>query len=251
MQDYDSSFYEILTRESSPSAEVIVPLLLQSLRVQSVLDLGCGVGSFLAEFEHGGVHDLVGVEGEWARAAPLLLSSDHFRFLDLTHPIDLARQFDLVMCLEVAEHIDASAAETLVDTLTGHGSAICFSAAPPGQGGTHHVNEQWPEFWAKKFSKRGFDAFDVIRPQVYSNRKVMIHYAQNTLMYSKQGTEAHRRLSALSSPHPPVNLFRIRWTHHPLAGRSLNYLPEGLRKFVYSSVQSHRRKRGALRAYRQ
>jgi hypothetical protein len=33
---------------------------------------------------------------------------------------------------------------------------IIFTAAPPGQGGTNHVNEQPPSYWISKFQERGF-----------------------------------------------------------------------------------------------
>lgn len=60
---------------------------------------------------------------------------------DVGAPIELHRRFDLVLCLEVAEHLPASAADTLVRSLTGLGNVIAFSAAIPFQGGANHVNE--------------------------------------------------------------------------------------------------------------
>jgi 2-polyprenyl-3-methyl-5-hydroxy-6-metoxy-1,4-benzoquinol methylase len=65
----------------------------------------------------------------------------------LIQPLDLEKEFDLVVSLEVAEHLPASAADQFVNTLVKHGKKILFSAAIPGQGGQDHLNEQWPDYW--------------------------------------------------------------------------------------------------------
>ncbi|NIV29426.1 MAG: methyltransferase domain-containing protein, partial [Anaerolineae bacterium] len=61
---------------------------------------------------------------------------------DLREPLnDLVGTFDLVMCLEVAEHIPKHQAHNhLLATLTkSTGSILIFSAAQPGQPGTGHI----------------------------------------------------------------------------------------------------------------
>ena len=61
---------------------------------------------------------------------------------------------------------------------------VLFSAALPGQGGTHHINEQWHGYWHRLFSQRGFDCFDVLRPRLCSNRDVAWWFRQNIFMYA-------------------------------------------------------------------
>jgi hypothetical protein len=56
------------------------------------------------------------------------------------------------MCLEVAEHLPFWQADKLLKILIGTSDTVVFSAAPPGQGGTLHLNEQPPEYWIRKFS---------------------------------------------------------------------------------------------------
>src|SRR5262249_8311425 len=51
----------------------------------------------------------------------LLIDAKDFHAVDLAAPISLARQFDLVQSLEVAEHLPAARARQSVDTLTFHG----------------------------------------------------------------------------------------------------------------------------------
>ena len=63
---------------------------------------------------------------------------------------------DLVVSMEVAEHLPASCADRYVDILCSFTDTVVFSAAVPGQGGTDHVNEQPHEYWIEKFAERGF-----------------------------------------------------------------------------------------------
>jgi hypothetical protein len=60
---------------------------------------------------------------------------------------------------------------------------ILFSAAIPLQGGAHHVNEQWPEYWRKKFVDRNYTVVDCIRPKVWNDDRIAVWYAQNTFLY--------------------------------------------------------------------
>jgi hypothetical protein len=63
---------------------------------------------------------------------------------------------------------------------------ILFSAAIPGQGGSLHVNEQWPSYWIKLFSEHGYRCFDFIRPQIWTDRAIESWYRQNILFFSKR-----------------------------------------------------------------
>jgi hypothetical protein len=75
---------------------------------------------------------------------------------DLRYPLDLNHGFDLVWCFEVAEHIHPKFVETFVDNLTRHSKLVAMSAAPPGQGGEGHFNEQPQSYWEQKFAARGY-----------------------------------------------------------------------------------------------
>lgn len=98
--------------------------------------------------------------------------------------MQLDRSFDLVLSLEVAEHLPVSSAETFVDTLTGLGQRVFFSAAVPEQGGYRHVNEQWQDWWAEKFRVRGFRAVDCLRDHLWKDPEVPYYYAQNLIAYA-------------------------------------------------------------------
>ena len=181
---YDGTFFERLAHGARPSAAAVIPLVIKLARPGSVLDVGCGVGSWLAEWISAGVPDVLGLDGDYVDRAALGVPAANFRSADLSHPFSLGRRFDLVQSLEVAEHLDESCADGFVASLTAHADTVLFSAAIPGQGGTHHVNEQWPSYWIAKFARHGFRAFDVIRPAIWAEPMIEYWYRQNTLLFS-------------------------------------------------------------------
>jgi len=182
---YDANFFEGQSPGSRRSAAVVVPVVNELVRPRSVLDVGCGVGTWLAEWSCGGVTDLCGLDGEYVDRSAMQIQPSNFTAMDLRKPFSLGRRFDLVQSLEVAEHLEESCSDMLVQSLASHGDTILFSAAVPGQGGTNHVNEQWPSYWAEKFSWLGLKPFDVVRPVIWNDSRVDWWYRQNILIFSK------------------------------------------------------------------
>jgi len=186
MKPYTKDFYSSLQRGSRGSADVIVPLILELIRPRSVIDVGCGTGDWLASFQAHGIDDLLGIDGDWVDRALLQVPADRFRSVDLREALQIAGSFDLVVSLEVGEHLPDECAATFVRSLTGLGPVVLFSAAIPFQGGTAHLNEQWPEYWADHFAKSRYIAVDYVRRRVWNNPAVEFWYAQNTFIYVRQ-----------------------------------------------------------------
>jgi SAM-dependent methyltransferase len=185
---YDAAFYERGASDSRKSAAVVVPLVNKLVRPESVLDVGCGVGAWLAEWVSQGVTDVLGLDGEYVDRAMLQIESTDFLPVDFRSRFSLGRRFDLVESLEVAEHLEEPYADAFVQSLASHADTVLFSAAIPGQGGTHHVNEQWPSYWVAKFSHVGLGLFDIIRPLIWADGRVGRCYRQNILIFSSQLT---------------------------------------------------------------
>jgi hypothetical protein len=105
---------------------------------------------------------------------------------DLTRRLTLDRRYDLATCLEVAEHLPTERSSGLVEDLTAAAPVVLFSAAIPGQGGTDHINEQWPFFWRDLFARRGYVRLDPFRPRLWRDRTVAYCYRQNLYLYASR-----------------------------------------------------------------
>ena len=180
---YTDSFYSLVDATAVGSADVVTGLMVELMHPASVVDVGCGTGAWLVAFQRRGVADVFGVDGDWVKPEKLLISPNEFLSYDLTKRLQLNRRFDLAISLEVGEHLPASSAQTLVQSLVALSDVVLFSAAVPDQGGYHHVNEQWPEYWAKLFSLNGYVPVDYIRNKVWDDPRVTWWYAQNILIY--------------------------------------------------------------------
>jgi SAM-dependent methyltransferase len=183
MYNYDSKFFATADRSAAYSADAIIELLVQSLSIESVLDLGCGRGLWLSKWLAHGIQEVVGIDGPYVDAASLYIPQNAFVSCDLSKRLALGRRFGLVQSLEVAEHLDPKAADEFVDNLVGHGGLVLFSAAIPGQGGECHVNEQPLDYWRSRFLARDYEAFDFVRPRIRNNRKISYWYRNNILLY--------------------------------------------------------------------
>jgi SAM-dependent methyltransferase len=199
--EYDTHFYGFLASFAARSAEQIVPLLTASLPIKSVADFGCGQGAWLRVWREAGA-SVMGVDGAYVDRQHLMIDQHQFRAADLSRPIDLGGRYDLVQSLEVAEHLPSDCAADFVATLTAHAPLVMFSAAVPGQGGEHHVNEQPLEYWRKKFRDRGYVAVDYIRPQIVENPQIQHWYRYNIVLYAPDSylEAAPERLRAFRVP---------------------------------------------------
>jgi SAM-dependent methyltransferase len=180
---YPPGFYAERETGSLRSARKIVPRLMALASPTSVVDVGCGTGAWLQAFAECGVTRLRGLDGDWVRPGMLLVEAADFRITDLEAPLAADEQFDLAMSVEVAEHLPDSRADPLVAFLTASAPIVAFSAAVPGQGGTGHVNEQWPEYWIRRFLTHRFIAIDALRWSVWQDRDIDWWYRQNLLLF--------------------------------------------------------------------
>jgi len=169
------------------SPSIIVPLLIDFIQPASVVDVGCGIGTFLNQFKENGIENLLGFDGEWLNIDLLekYIDKSKVQIVDLQNTISIDRKFDLAISLEVAEHVEGKYADIFVENLIKLSDVIVFSAAFPGQGGQNHVNEQWPDYWINKFKNHNYQVFDVLRSIFWDDERIDLWYRQNTFLFIK------------------------------------------------------------------
>jgi SAM-dependent methyltransferase len=236
---YSDEFYRSLDATAEVSAHAILPLLFELAPAVSVVDVGCGDGAWLAVALACGARDILGVEGPWIDEARLKIAPQWLRRVRLDRPFGIERRFDLAMSLEVAEHLPAARAAGFVEELTRLAPLVLFSAAVPGQAGVHHVNEQWPAYWAQLFAAHGYRAIDVLRHRVWNDPAVSFWYKQNLLVFADRDALAlfpKLAAAAAESPEEPIALVhpdlygRILRQVEPRLGRWLKMAPQAVRK---------------------
>ena len=227
---YNEAFYDQQADGSALSAKVVLDCLFERFRPASVVDVGCGVGTWLAACRDKAVPTVVGIDGEYVDRTRMRIDCNLFRSADIADPAALAtaaggNRFDLAISLEVAEHLDPAHAGSFVESLTALSDVVLFSAAIPYQGGTHHVNEEWPEYWAILFRAQGYEVVDLFRDRLWGDRRVSFWYRQNAVLYVRRDSKAMKSFAGavglrfpLSAVHPEM----LTW-----ASARLGRAPEG------------------------
>jgi SAM-dependent methyltransferase len=183
---YDAAFYKMHSYNSSSSAAQVVPYLVSQFRPQSVVDVGCGIGTWAAEFRRQGVPVVIGIDGAYVDKSQLRIPESSFLSRDLERPLASLETFDLAISVEVAEHLSPSRASSFVEDLIRLAPVVVFSAAVPFQGGKNHVNEQWSSYWHSLFAAKGFRSIDCLRARFWNDPSVAVWYRQNMMVYASE-----------------------------------------------------------------
>lgn len=154
---YNDEFFEWHYRHAREYALDFMEWYYDHFMPHSVVDFGCGIGSFLEGANNRGVSKLAGYELGLEHARKYI-PKEILPFIsktDITLPMPKAN-YECVICIEVAEHIDPDKSEVLVDNLlksVADSGYILFTAAPEEQGGCGHINCHPMSYWEGLFMK--------------------------------------------------------------------------------------------------
>lgn len=211
---YDKKFYET-NKKDIISAEKVLPFVLEKLKPKSIVDFGCGSGTWLNVAKQNGCKKVLGIDGDYVDTSWIIIDKKEFMSADLTSKIKLPDKYDLAICLEVAEHIYEDKSEVLLENIVNSSDIILFSCAIPAQGGTHHVNEQYPSYWKKRFEKYNYKLIDGIRSNFWDDNDIAFWYRQNMVLFVKE--DRYDEIKDLFSNNTiPMNIV------HPDKLRTLN-----------------------------
>lgn len=198
---YDNRFFDEIKDESYNSAKEVAPIIFSIINPKNIVDLGCGAGYWLKAFkEFSPCIKIKGIDGDYIDRGLLCIANDEFQPMDLTNPITIDEKYELAMSLEVAEHLPENKAKQFVNSLTQLSDIVLFGAAIPGQPGVNHINGQYPEYWASHFKDNGYVCVDILRPRIWTNKKIEPYYRQNMLFFINK---------ASIDKYPIINSFYI------------------------------------------
>ena len=246
---YTEKFYlKRLDQKLIYSADRMLSVVLERLPpVHSVVDVGCGLGTWLLSFLNlqNRQADILGIDGPWVDPDLLVIPQDRFLAVDLSLETPrIERKYDLAISLEVAEHLFPEKAEEFIRFLTDISDFVLFSAAIPFQGGTNHFNEQWQGYWADLFQQKGYVPIDLVRPWLWDDDKISFHYRQNTILYSRKDRVKEINLPSLldgqmlSLVHPE---YYARHTQ-PGVGRALRLFRGSIARLIAGKFGRKKRK---------
>lgn len=204
---YSKDYYSIHDENSYKSATVILNQLSNYISPSSIIDWGCGSGTWCkAAIEIWNV-SIIGIDQHDFDGYQMYISQSNYRKEDIRKEI-WVNKVELAICVEVIEHIDEYYEDAVIDNICSCSDTILFSGALPFQGGTGHINEKPYSYWVKKFRERGYNLDDRIRRDIWDNSDVEIWYRNNIMLLKKVKTIKIQEQYPLDIIHPDM-LYRI------------------------------------------
>jgi glycosyltransferase involved in cell wall biosynthesis len=143
--------YDGISEHELPFARNLAKWIGENFKDKKVRDIGCGPGIYVQAIKEYN-EDVKGYDiDERIKNKPNLEIKSLFEVDDPS---------DVIICLEVAEHIETKLNNEIVDSIYRNikpGGTLIWTAAFPGQGGDGHINCQTRDFWLKKFTEKGLN----------------------------------------------------------------------------------------------
>ena len=143
--------YDRIAEEEKTSADWLAVWIKKYINPRNMIDIGCGPGLYTKSMRAIGI-DCIGIDID-----ERMPHNEYLIRADLL-TLDNKYQKDLVMCLEVVEHIDPQYSDKIAESIYKSilpGGILIWTAAHPGQGGIGHINCRPQKYWREKFEAIG------------------------------------------------------------------------------------------------
>ena len=128
--------------------------IVHVIQPQTVLDCGCAIGLLVETLRDRGV-EAYGVDiSEYAIAHVYEAIQPYCWVGSILEP--LPQHYDLIVTIEVLEHLAADQAEPAIANFCCHTDQVLFSSTPVDYKEATHFNVQQPDYWAELFARQGF-----------------------------------------------------------------------------------------------
>jgi len=194
----------------------IADKIIETINPKTVLDVGCAAGYLVAALRDRGV-EAYGIDvSEFAISCAREDIKPYCRVCSALEPLpdDFPKKFDLVITIEVAEHLYEEDCEKFIENICTFSENIIFSSTPDDFAEKTHLNVQQLEYWAKRFAKHGFfrkliyDA-SFISPQAVYFTKKEVKYERLVEDYERHIRILSRTISNRKTHISPKHLSKI------------------------------------------
>jgi SAM-dependent methyltransferase len=132
----------------------IADRIVTDIRPSAVLDVGCAMGFLVEALRQRGA-EAFGVDISGYAIENVHPDIQPYCWIGSVND-PFPRKYDLIVCIEVLEHLPRHEAEQAVENLCRHSNDVLFSSTPLDYKEATHVNVQPPEYWAELFARHGF-----------------------------------------------------------------------------------------------
>jgi hypothetical protein len=127
--------------------------IVADINPRTVVDAGCAIGMLVEALRERGV-DAHGIDiSSYAIEAVPAPLKQFCRQGSIAEPLE--RRVDLVVCIEVLEHMPSAEADRAIANFAAHTDDVLFSSTPFDYREPTHINVRMPEDWAEAFARHG------------------------------------------------------------------------------------------------
>lgn len=165
-----------------PCAKHLASYISNKFKDKKIIDIGCGPGLYVEELVKNGMN-ATGYDIDFR-----IQGKDNLLTKDLLHLEDPS---DVVICMEVAEHIHSKNNDQIAESMFRNlhsGGTLIWTAATIGQSGDGHINCQYKEYWSDKMNSVGLVRNIQLEEEILEYVKTGPHmgwFINNLLVFNK------------------------------------------------------------------